>query len=93
MDYGFFMDFKSIMDYGFLWNGYGFRILKNIDYGMDIIFLEKVLTYLQTLTHQISFVASLDTLSNLPLKTKKQPPLRHSSLFLLYSFFTQIEMW
>ena len=28
MDYGFFMDF--------LWNGYGFRILKNMDYGMDM---------------------------------------------------------
>ena len=34
----FFMDFQSksvwIMD--FLWNGYGFRILKNMDYGMDM---------------------------------------------------------
>ena len=32
------MDFQSksvwIMD--FLWNGYGFRILKNMDYGMDM---------------------------------------------------------
>ena len=24
------------MDYGFLWNGYGFRILKNMDYGMNM---------------------------------------------------------
>ena len=24
------------MDYGFICNGYGFRILKNMDYGMDM---------------------------------------------------------
>ena len=38
MDYRFFMDLQSksvwIMD--FLWNGYGFRILKNMDYGMEM---------------------------------------------------------
>ena len=28
MDYGFFMDF--------LWNGCGFKILKNLDFGMDM---------------------------------------------------------
>ena len=36
--YGFFMDFRSksvwIMD--FLWNGYEFMILRNMDYGMDM---------------------------------------------------------
>ena len=36
MDYGFFMDLKSIWIMDFLWNGYGFRILKNMDYGMDM---------------------------------------------------------
>ena len=51
MNYGFFMNFQSnpyglwiFMDFqpkslwimDFLWNGYGFRILKNMDYGMDM---------------------------------------------------------
>ena len=38
MDYGFFMDFqpKSLWIMDFLCNGYGFRILKNMDYGMDM---------------------------------------------------------
>ena len=32
------MDFqpKSVKIMDFLWNGYGFRILKNMDYGMDM---------------------------------------------------------
>ena len=38
MDYGFFMDFqyKSVGIMDFLWNGYRFRILMNMDYGMDM---------------------------------------------------------
>ena len=33
-----FMDFqsKSVWVMDFLWNGYGFRILENMDYGMDM---------------------------------------------------------
>ena len=32
------MDFqsKSVWVMDFLWNGYGFRILENMDYGMDM---------------------------------------------------------
>ena len=30
------MDFKSLWIMDFLCNGYGFRILKNMDYGMDM---------------------------------------------------------
>ena len=32
----FYMDFKSIMDYRFFMEWNGFRILKNMDYGMDM---------------------------------------------------------
>ena len=32
----FFMDLKSIWIMDFLWNGYRFRILKNMDFGMDM---------------------------------------------------------
>ena len=42
----------------------------------------------QTLTHQISLLADLHTLSNLfHYKTQKQPILRHLSLFPLYLKF------
>ena len=30
------MDLKSIWIMDFLWNGYGFRILKDIDFGIDM---------------------------------------------------------
>ena len=42
------MDFKSFIDYRFLWNGYGFRILKNMDYGMDM-------DLFQIHTHQLGY--------------------------------------
>ena len=37
--YGFFTDFKSIWIMAFLRNGYGFKILKNMDFGkeMDLV--------------------------------------------------------
>ena len=36
MDYGFFMDFKSILDYGFFMEWIWIWILKNMGYGMDM---------------------------------------------------------
>ena len=37
------MDFTTIWIIDFLWNGYGFRILKNMDYGMDLDLLSTIL--------------------------------------------------